>query len=253
MVNNAEQTNPILDKIMKLLAKAEGTKNPHEAEAFTAKAIDLMTKWSVDEAMLAAHRGVVNRNEVISVVIPVRGVYFKAHMDMLNQLGIAFGFRRVSTGKTWQDKTIKDRMVWVGFENDLAAAQLLYTSLLVQLEVALRAFVKENDRQFSYASASEKYQMRRSFMIGFNDVVGKRIRESRKTATDTTPGAGLVLASRSQEIDDKVADLFPNLRVGRGREIRLNATGYSGGKIAGANANLGGTSVSQGARAALGR
>jgi len=49
--------NPLLERVRKLLAKAEsaGT-TPPEAEALTAKAAELMAKYGIDRALLAAAR-----------------------------------------------------------------------------------------------------------------------------------------------------------------------------------------------------
>ena len=48
-------SDAILDKVRKLLAKAEDPAcTPAEAEAFTAKAAELIAKYGVDSALLAA-------------------------------------------------------------------------------------------------------------------------------------------------------------------------------------------------------
>ena len=44
----------LLDRVRKLLAKAEGTDNPHEAEAFSAKAAELIALYRIDPARLVA-------------------------------------------------------------------------------------------------------------------------------------------------------------------------------------------------------
>ena len=47
----------MLDKVRKLLAKAEDPAcTPAEAEALTAKATELIAKYGIDQAVLAAQR-----------------------------------------------------------------------------------------------------------------------------------------------------------------------------------------------------
>lgn len=255
MMNNATTEDTILSKITKLLAKAEGTSNPHEAETFTAKAMELMMKWSIDEAMLAAHRGATSEPaKIVQIFVPIRGIYHAAHLALAHQVGKAFGFRTIRVGPDYwgTDRTVKDRIVWIGFENDVATAQLLYTSLLVQLDSALRAFVKSIGPAFKGLSPQDKFVSRRSFIYGFADEVGVRITELRQTAVTSTPGAGLVLANRDHLVDDFTESLYPNLQKGRRSTNRVSGYGYSGGKVAGGQANLA-TQAVTGARREIGR
>ena len=51
--------DPVLDKVRKLLAKAEATRNEHEAEAFAAKAAELIAAHRIDVSRLARADGEV--------------------------------------------------------------------------------------------------------------------------------------------------------------------------------------------------
>jgi len=52
-----EAPDKLLDRVRKLLAKAEDEScTPPEAEALTAKAAELMAKYGIDRALLAAVR-----------------------------------------------------------------------------------------------------------------------------------------------------------------------------------------------------
>src|SRR6266478_7077123 len=53
----SEPPSALLDRVRKLLAKAEAAGvTPAEAEALTAKAAELMAKYGIDRALLAARR-----------------------------------------------------------------------------------------------------------------------------------------------------------------------------------------------------
>ncbi len=52
-----ETPDKLLDRVRKLLAKAEAERvTPPEAQALTAKAAELMAKYGIDRALLAAAR-----------------------------------------------------------------------------------------------------------------------------------------------------------------------------------------------------
>jgi hypothetical protein len=54
---NTEASSRLLDRVHKLLAKAEDESvSPPEAEALTAKAAELMAKYGIDRALLAASK-----------------------------------------------------------------------------------------------------------------------------------------------------------------------------------------------------
>jgi hypothetical protein len=68
--------NTLLERVRKLLAKAEaGGTTPAEAEALTAKAAELMAKYGIDRALLAAARPETDQpaDRVIDIANPGPG------------------------------------------------------------------------------------------------------------------------------------------------------------------------------------
>ena len=116
-----------LERVRALLAKAEGTTFPAEAEAYSAKAQELISRHSLDEALLHA-RGepVVPYARRIGVDHP----YENEKASLLDAVARAnrcqvvwspeFGFATV-----------------FGFDADIDAVDLLHTSLLVQAHRAM--------------------------------------------------------------------------------------------------------------------
>lgn len=257
MMNNTTASEANLDTITKLLAKAESTTNPHEAEAFTAKAMELMQRWMVDEAMLESHRG-IKTDTVIKFVIDITGTYHHGFERLASAVGRGFGFKVITLGGThskWDKTGVHERICWVGFESDITKAKLLYGSLLVQMAAAQKTFIAEHPR-FKSFTGMDKYKTRRSFMFGFADTVGSRLQQSRRQAEsqaqDAEPGVGLVLRSKHNAIAEQTGVFFPRLRSGRGFTGHNMAGGYAGGTAAGARAGLATTSIG-GAPKGIGR
>ena len=78
---NTEASSRLLDRVRKLLAKAEDESvTPPEAQALTAKAAELMAKYGIDRALLAADRPETDRpaNRMLDIDNPWARV--KAHL-----------------------------------------------------------------------------------------------------------------------------------------------------------------------------
>lgn len=262
-------TNPnedrYIDKITKLLAKAEST-TPEEAEALTAKATELMLQHSIDTAMIEARtKGLGKPDRVIERKVRVRGVYWKAHQSLGLSIGRAYGFKVLVQN---DGASNRGYFYWIGFESDIASAEMLYTSLLIQCAAGMREFSKAWRKEYAaIMPKAEGFKARRSFIFGFGEAVGSRLRDQRRlvaeqaeaaqaaacpTEVGTEIGVALVLADRQERVTEYYDERYGNLRAGRrGRYTQSGIGGRSAGISAGNSANLGGTSV--GSQRSIGR
>jgi hypothetical protein len=229
--------NRMLDRIRALLAKAEATEFAQEAEALSARAQELMAKYSIDHALLAAQSG--DREEPSGRRIPVDSPYEEPKGTLLNVIALANRCRGV-----WSKDV--GLMTVVGFPADLDAVELLFTSLLVQANTAmLRAGGKKDEFGRSRTRA-----FRQSFLVSYAIRIGERLEEAtahataeavdevataeRDSAGKVSSGTDLVpfLAARQQAVDDAVDELFGgNLKRGRGARA-TDAEGWNSGRAA---------------------
>jgi hypothetical protein len=227
----------MLGRIRALLAKAESTEFAEEAEALSARAQELMAKYSIDHALLAAQSG--EREEPSGRRIPVDSPYEEPKGTLLNVIALANRCRAV-----WSKDVAL--MTVVGFPADLNAVELLFTSLLVQANTAmLRAGGKKDEFGRSRTRA-----FRQSFLVSYAIRIGERLEEAtahataeavdelaaveRDSAGKVSSGADLVpfLAARQQAVDDTVDELFGgNLKRGRGARA-TDAEGWASGRAA---------------------
>lgn len=247
------------EKIEKLLAKAERTDNPHEAEAFTKKAEALMAAWGIEAAMLDASRTAGEREQVTESGLDFTGTYAKG-MTLFAHL-IAEGLGLTGYEQVWRGKAHR-RYIVVGHTSDVERAHLLITSMQLQAQTALRAWWRDYDLK-AYLSPAEKFQARRQFLVSFATAVKERLVEQREekkreaetqraAATGTGPAAGpsvaLVLADRALAVQQHMAAK----RLGNARSMTGSVHGGDEGAAAGRAANLGDRSQVGGrARAAL--
>ena len=122
----------LLDRVRKLLAKAEDEGcTPHEAEALTAKAAELMARYGIDRALLGALRPETDRpsDRVFDLDNPWADV--KAHL----LAGLATALRCQCILQNRREPG--SRVHVFGYLSDLERADILFTSLLVQMARAL--------------------------------------------------------------------------------------------------------------------
>jgi Protein of unknown function (DUF2786) len=236
-----------LEKVRKLLAKAEAEGvTPPEAEALTAKAAELMARYGIDKARLAATQPSTDQlaNRKITVENPWTDV--KSHL--LGGIFQAMRCQVILIGK----RDGKQQIHIFGFTSDLDRAEMLYTSLLVQMALGLAA-------QFVPGSGGRAKTWRRSWMLGFATAVTGRVKAAEARAADQADAedraaggrsTALVLADRSLAVKNALRQQYPRTRSVR---MTYSGSGYSGGHAAGQRADIGGAKVGAGSAAALGR
>jgi hypothetical protein len=220
----------MLEKVRALLAKAESTTFPEEAEALSGKAQELMARHSIDAAMVGA--GAPADDGPTGMRLPVDDPYAGPKSMLLHEVAAANRCRAV-----WS-KGLGFSTV-MGFESDLAFVEVLYTSLLVQATSAMVASGTHVDR----SGRSRTRSFRQAFLLAYAGRIGRRLREAEEAGRASAAeehGAALlpVLASRAAAVDSAVAAAFPTV-VSRSVSVS-NAAGWAAGAAAAELASLSG-------------
>jgi len=209
-----------LDTVRKLLAKADGAATPAEAELYTAKAVELMARHGIDEALLGA--AAPHRDEVATCRIPVADPYSAGKARLLAWTASALRCRAVlheAGGGRVAAVTV------LGFASDRARVELLYTSLLVQASAAM---VREGSARHDTPARTKTF--RQSFMHGYALHVGDRLRAAASAEVDDDRLLP-VLARRDRAVADQVERVFPRTETARGRSIRVDSeAGWRSGR-----------------------
>ncbi len=220
---DADVDDPVLVKVRALLAQAESTTFDAEAAAFTAKAQELMARHAIDAAVLWASSERDERPTTIR--LPVDDPYADIKALLLHYVAKHSRCRAV--------RHVRYGLVSVvGFASDVAAAELLFTSLLVQSQVALQA---EGAKAAPGARARSR-SFRSSFLLSFTRRVDERLAEINATvergAVAEHEGSLLpVLAARDNVVDEAVAEMFGELRADAVRG-GSDVAGWVRGKLA---------------------
>lgn len=222
-----------LRRIHALLAKAESTEFPAEAETLLAKAQELMTRHAIDEAMLQAS-GTMDREQVVSETITVEPPYAGPRSSLLGGVARANACRLVVV----ESANGTQRCVLVGHLSSISRTTTLFAALTMHATRAmLSAPVPPSDtpRRFRHA-----------FLLAFASRIGERFDEANRTARaqfEGTAASGrslaVVLRDRSDAVDDAFAQLFPHTRIVRSRGS--SSAGFRSGRAAADRAELGGS------------
>lgn len=193
----------ILARVRALLAKAESTNFPAEAETFTAGAQALMARHAIDHAMLAAS-GRAPADQPMGRRIGIDAPYEAAKAALLESVASA-NRSRVVWSRQYGFATV------VGHPADLDTVEVLFTSLLVQ---AVAAVAREG-RRLSGDGVSRTRSFRQSFLVSYAHRIGERLSESTRRETDVKAAqAGRdtllpVLRSRDEAVERAMVALFP--------------------------------------------
>ncbi|WP_219924445.1 DUF2786 domain-containing protein [Nocardioides campestrisoli] len=230
----------MLAKIRKLLAKAEDpAASPAEAETYTAKAAQLIADYGIDAALLEADAPGSHR--VADRVVGLDAPYARDKAALLCDVASRLRCRAVLRTRRGPGAT-EHSVHLFGHDSDLARAELLFTSLLLQAGQQLA--------RTPVPPWEHKAAFRRSWQEGFRMAVSRRLAEAESAAEERATGraseagrsTALVLADRTREVEEALTATYPSLGFARPRT--LSGSGMRDGYLAGELADLGTTRLS---------
>ncbi|ALE76161.1 hypothetical protein FRP1_09355 [Pseudonocardia sp. EC080625-04] len=227
----------------KLLAKAERAGTPDEAEIYTGKAVEMMARHGVDEALLAA-TGPPRTDPIGRATIDIDDPYSGAKARLLGWTAAALRCRWVMHDH--RNGRVAAVTVF-GHASDRERVELLYTSLLLQSSAQVSALRPPHPGESVVA-------YRRSWIYGFAARIHQRLLEAEQEIVSevaeaggagpggsTGPSVELVLADRGDRVDEAYAAEFGTLP--RARRPQVSGSGHRRGAAAADRADLGGPAV----------
>jgi len=232
-----DSNDPILAKVRALLAQAESTDFPAEAETFTAKAQAMMSKHAIDEAMVRDASGATDRP--VTIRLPIDDPYSSEKATLLHVVAEAGRCRSISFAAYGLASL-------TGQAADVYRVELLFTSLLLQAQSALN-----HEAAAGVAGAHRRSRAFRSaFLAGYAVRIGDRLAAERDHAEEKAgPAVVVVLARQSDAVDDEIERLYGGNLRHQGHRSRDRA-GWNAGSDAADRAQLRDAGVQAGNAAA---
>lgn len=238
----------ILNRVRALLDKAASTQEefPAEAKALRDKAMELMTAYGIEQAVLEA-TGKKAADTVTQIRIDFANPYSFEKYTLATHIAKALGCKTIvmKSGKSAEYVNI------IGHSSDLERVEFLYTLLSVQAQngaakVEADRYSWENCDLTDCQLGAVTRRLRAAYLAGFAMEIGIRLRDivehaaAQNDAThqgDSGPGTELVLASRKEMVDQKFRELYPHTGTVKSRSY--TSSGYNAGRAGGRNADLG--------------
>ena len=194
----------MLTRVRALLAQAESTTYEAEAAAFTAKAQELMARHAIAAAIVWERAG--RDEDPVTIRLAIDEPYVDAKSLLLQIVAENSRCRAV-----WHTDYALSSVI--GFSSDVAATETLFTSLLVQSQVAMQVEAAAAPP----GSRVRSRGFRSSFLLAYAHRIAERLAEVNKSIesevdTDSSGSLLPVLAARAGAVDDTVDELFGTLK-----------------------------------------
>jgi Protein of unknown function (DUF2786) len=244
----------MLARIAALLRQAEGTDNPHEADAFMTAAQRLATSASIDLAVARSHAGKRSAGQAPTQRTITIGTAGTKGLRTYVQLFVVIA----AANDVRCDVASNSAFLYAyGFPEDIDATHALYAGLVVQMVRASDAYLSSGAHR-----PTPTITARLNFQLAFGARVGQRLAEAREEARneatkDRRRAPGTAIALRDKELE--LHDFYRGSSKARGTWHAGRASaGYSSaarraGDRAGRRARLGNSPELPGARTPLGR
>ncbi|WP_052071022.1 DUF2786 domain-containing protein [Rhodococcoides fascians] len=243
MTTAAPAKSAMLDKVRKLLAQADDVAGTPEADAFNAKAFELIARYGIDETE-ARQRAGQGPAPIEVADFTIAGKYQTEQINLLHYLASALHCEAMWI-KTRRDSLAGDRHVVYGTAMHIERVRILFSTLMPQM-MAGAANAEANP----WVSTQV---WRRSWMRGFAATVHDRLAEAEKSATvDADAGTALVLVDDRKRASQKMYADAEGSKISQIKsKAQYAAAAGRAGSEAASKVDLGGASL-RGSRA-LGR
>lgn len=238
------------EQINLLLAKAESTNFPAEAELAQKRAETLMVRYGIDMAQLDAEKGNSGREreEMVERRVVIGTRYRAGLVEGIDE--VIRSFQTIQPMQSTNHRKNETTMYLIGAKSDVEQVMRMIDSLLAQVQIAVTSWWLTYDAAAkSVMTRAEKQTDKREFQMAFLKTVARRLRAIYGEAKSDSVGTELVLVNRRERATEYGNELYPNAREIRTRGLNSGSAGaFMAGRAAGQRASVDSGSVAGSAR-----
>jgi hypothetical protein len=221
--SDASTDTSIINRVRALIAKAESSPYPAEADAFMAKAQALINQYAIDEARLHG----TDPTSIGHEQLPMTGSYSRERAHVWGAVAHANRCQVLTFSKPGSSAVME--LALIGRPRDRELVKVLATSL--ELQAMRRMADLDLDRSWETPVVQ-----RRSFLRGFAGEVSTRLARA-KADQHVFGSAAAALELAEVAVDSYMHDEFDVST--RRSQSRIDGAAYSRGRRAGASADVG--------------
>lgn len=253
-------------RVRALLDLAERAGSEHEAEIARGKAMEIMFRHEITDAMVGATREVPD--EIRQETFKYPGIFKEGKRQIAVSAARAMGCKMVIFDNKYTKPHTSATTV-TGWHSDLERLSVLIVSLQIQADRALKQWEREQKvkhtgwhelpgwqkfkdrRQFYFAFAGgAESRMTTAFQAAVKDAAAERATANRESQDEALAGVALALRDRRESVKDWYDRKYGNgLRTVHSRRHAGSYGAREAGDAAGRNADIGQTRVGGGRRA----
>lgn len=236
-----EKNTKVIEKIIKLMEKAESAKelgSIAEAETFAAKAQELLATYNLSKSDLTKEEAAA---EIIHMSMPakVKGIGGKSSFNIMQVIAKFNWCSAYTMGKTSDNK-----MIMVGSPENIEACQYIHS-------IVMRAFMAVGKVDYKkYKEDFEPYMnpvtgkpvgfdtYMRTFFLGASQGLHSKLREEREAFMEANASSTAIVRTNEVVVVEYVNKTFGG--TGRARRTSYNGTtdAFDSGKKAGKNVSI---------------
>lgn len=216
-----DQVATLVSRVEKLWRRANhpGTP-PEERKAAQAKALSLMSRHQITEAMLREH---TPDDEIVDTLFgEIKGTYGRLMINIIDSIGRHYGV------KVYYKQSRKNYEVFLfGFKSDCERVKALSTMLLSEAVSDINGYVGQ--------SRADTFDYKRSYLVAYGNTVSSRLFESLQDVIEELPeedqkGVSLVLVSRKKQVNERMKVVHSNMTVAEPLGWTSSTRGFADGR-----------------------
>lgn len=234
-----EEFAKIVDRIKKLMAKANGNTTEAEAASCISKAQEMMTKYNIENVDLVKD----DISDIVEIDIEISSKFQTPALNLCVFIGRAFNIKPILVKNKTGFHKVDSKIRFIGDKNDLAIGTYVFSYVMNLSDVKSKAYFEDKIRytQAKWSPLGAK-KVKTDYQFGFVTSVCdklKTIQKDREVANPyETQVTNALVVVKNALINKYVEETQGKLSNGKANTVKYNANHFGAGQEAGTHCGI---------------